>query len=68
VDCGRGWRPIRHSLSAERAEMTSRDLVTTRHTHGDADETNSMFCPNKMTQLQIMNIGVTPMEAIQVRA
>jgi hypothetical protein len=27
-----------------------------------------MFCPNKMTQLQIMNIGVTPMEAIQVRA
>jgi hypothetical protein len=25
----------------------------------------SMYCPNKITQLQIMNIGVTPMEAIQ---
>lgn len=25
----------------------------------------SMFCPNKMTQLQTMNIAVTPMEVIQ---
>jgi multidrug efflux pump subunit AcrA (membrane-fusion protein) len=40
--------------------LISRDLLGS-----DGDRKNSMYCPNNMTQLQIMNIGVTPMEPIQ---